>query len=267
MNKSVAILLLALSCLTACVTTQSFPSDAKNTEGPPLPEAIVQQKTAWTETLNNGTAEGLETFYWNSAGLLWGRNYFRNATAVATQWNNWQPGLGKLVEQATSAVVQHDDSHYFEMGYYKFSVKDPTIYAYATAWTLVNDRWLRELEIVQPLFEQQEVQIREIDRARELWEKQSNAHDHKVLVGKSYASDGYYVNQGQVYRGTQAISEKYSYMSRPDWQIDLTAKAVMKVQNELAYELGEYKSGGTGHYLIVWEKQGPVWRVLLDFNF
>lgn len=267
MKITMFMALLGLSCLYACTTTQSFPSAANKPEGPPLPEAIEQQKAAWRSSLNDGDAEALAAYYWESAGLLWGRNFFQDADKVATQWDNWQPGLGKLVEQRTQAVVRHDDSHYFEMGYYKFSEKDPTIYAYVIAWKLTEGKWLRELEVAQPLFEQQEVQIREIDRARELWMERSNAHDHERLVSRSYAADGFYVNQGQHYRGTEAISERYSYMSQPNWQIQLTAKSVMKVQKELVFELGEYNSGGIGHYVIIWEKQGDQWKVLLDFNF
>lgn len=258
---------MGLSLLVACTTTQNFPSGSNKLEGPPLPDAIKQQQEGWVESLNNGNSEALGSYYWNAAGMLWGRNYFQDADMVATQWTNWQPGLGRLVEQRTKAVVRHDDSHYFEMGYYKFGEKDPTIYAYTTAWKAVDGKWLRELEVVQPLFEQQEVQARNIDRARELWVERSNAHDHEKLVSQSYASDGYYVNQGRYYKGTEAISERYSYMSQPNWEIDLTPISVMKVQNELVYELGEYKSSGTGHYLIVWEKQGQWWKVLLDFNF
>lgn len=267
MKTSIITALLGVSLLISCTTTQNFPSAANKTEGPPLPAAIVQKKGDWVNTLNQSDAEALANYYWESAGLLWGRNFFQDANPVATQWTNWQPGLGTLVEQRTQAVLKHDDSHYFEMGYYKFSEKDPTIYAYATAWKLVDGDWLREMEVVQPLFEQQGVQEREIDRARELWVERSNAHDHEVLVKQSYAADAYYVNQGQHYQGTAAISDKYSYMSQPNWEIQLTAKSVMKVQNELVFELGEYRSGGIGHYLIIWEKQGDKWKVLLDFNF
>lgn len=267
MKNPILSALLGLSLLCSCTTTQNFPSGSGKTEGPPLPAAIEAQKTAWQESLNAGNREALEGFYWQAAGMLWGRNYFQDANPVTTQWTNWQPGLGRLVEQRTQAVVRHDDTHYFEMGYYKFSEKDPTIYAYTTAWKLVEDQWLRELEVVQPLFEQQEANTREIDRARELWVERSNAHDHEKLVSQSYASDGYYVNQGKHYRGTEAISERYSYMSQPNWQIELTPVSVMKVQNEMVYELGQYRSNGVGHYIIIWEKQGEWWKVLLDFNF
>jgi ketosteroid isomerase-like protein len=267
MRRSLLFTLLIASLLTSCTLTQDFPSAAGKTEGPPLPEAIQQQKTAWLNSLNEGSANSLEKYYWDRAGLLWGRNYFQDARPVSTQWENLQPGLGTLVEQRTSAVVQQDDQHYLELGYYKFSEKDPTIYAYATAWKAVDGNWLRELEVVQLLFEQQAVDARSIDQAREKWVERSNAHDHEKLVNQSYMNDAYYVNQGQHYQGTEAISEKYRYMSQPNWKIQLTDKAVMKVQDDLAFELGQYESNGVGHYLIVWEKQGNDWKVLLDFNF
>lgn len=268
MKNATLIAILGMSLLlSSCLTTQDFPSGTDKPEGPPLPKAVGQQKTGWAAALNQGDAEALESYYRPSAGLLWGRNFFQDAGPVATQWTSWQSGLGKLVEQRTQAVVRQDDARYLELGYYKFSEKDPTIYAYATGWLVVDGKWLREVEVVQPLFEQQEVQLREIDRARERWVELSNEHDHEVLVKQLYAADGFYVNQGRHYQGTEAISERYSYMSQPNWQIELTAKSVMKVQNDLAFELGQYKSNGIGHYLIIWEKQGPVWKVLLDFNF
>lgn len=267
MKKGYVLFILTLVWLSSCTVGQDFPTAAKKTEGPPLPAGIQQQKMAWLKHLNNGTVTDLGTYYLEKAGLLWGHQYFQDAEQVATQWDNLQPGLGTLVEQRTSAVVRQDDSHYMELGYYKFSEQEPTIYAYATAWKQVNGNWLRELEVVQLLFEQQEVNTGEIDRARKLWVERSNAHDHEALVSLSYTSDAFYVNQGQSHQGTAAISERYSYMSQPNWQIELTKKSLMKVQNDLAFELGQYQSNGIGHYLIIWEKQGKDWMVLLDFNF
>lgn len=272
MQKLLPILLIGV-CLAACQTgpqkiLSSTIVSRVEAEGPPLPEAVLQQKKDWTDALNTGTAEDLEAFYWKDAGLLWGRNLFREGALVANQWKHWQTALGSLQRQGIHTVVKHDDRRYFEMGYYEFGEEDPTIYAYVVVWKMLESRWLRELEVVEPLFDQQEVQPKAIEKARSLWVERSNAHDPEALAAKSYAGDGFYVNQGNFYQGKEAIGQVYSYMSRPDWEIELIPRAVLPVQTGLAYELGQYKSTGTGHYLIIWELHAAgTWKVLLDFNF
>lgn len=267
-NYMLFFILLLAAGLTSCSLSQPIPMGASRTpEGPPLPAAVSEQKAGWVQSLNKGKAADLQPYYWEDAGLLWGRNLFKTAGQVAEQWEYWHTALGRLVEQRTHSIVRQDNDRYLEAGYYQFSEEDPSVYVYTIAWRQVDGRWLRELEVVQPLFNQSEMPKREIDQARDLWVKRSNAHDHQALVSRSYAADGFYVNQGRFHQGAEAISEQYRYMSQPNWQIELEPISVVPVQAGLAFELGQYRSNGVGHYLIVWEKQVAQWQVLLDFNF
>ena len=213
-------------------------------------------------------AETLQACYWENGGLLLGREFSQDQEEIIQDFIKIRGLLGVIRYQEVFSVVPHGEDNFFEMGFCRVVSDDEAFpYVYINAWKRVGDQWKIEF---QALAEQKEqaADMKEIDRARVLWQERSNAHDHQTLVAASYSPDGYYFNQGRIHKGTAAISEVYSYMSRPDWQITLTPISVLPAGPELVLELGQYQSGGTGHYLIAWEKQDDgVWQVLLDFNF
>ncbi|MCB0632128.1 MAG: hypothetical protein KDD15_20420, partial [Lewinella sp.] len=237
-----------------------------------LPEGITQQKNAWLENLNSGTGSAnIGTFYLDKAGVFSLRNLLQNPEEMYDDLLKIPYVLGKIGEPETFGVVQHSDDRYLEMGTFPVtSAEDGTFhFAYLTAWKMVDSVWLRELDVLESMNnEAPEVDLQEIDQARSIWQELSNARDHEQLVKNSYAPRGFYFNQGRSYRGTEAISEVYSYMSGENWQITLTGLSVMPVKDDLVFELGQYQSNGTGHYVILWQKQDDGnWQVLLDFNF
>ena len=59
-----------------------------------------------------------------------------------------------------------------------------------------------------------------------------------------------------------------SYMKNENWRISLTPNEVLPVTSHLVMEVGTFKSGGEGQYLLIWEKNpAGKWMVSLDFNF
>jgi hypothetical protein len=79
----------------------------------------------------------------------------------------------------------------------------------------------------------------------------SNSHNHRALIEQSYTKNAIYFNNGKIDQGTEEIVTRYAYMSNPKWKIELTPIQLLSVQEDLVYEIGEYRSGGVGHYFIL----------------
>ena len=161
--------------------------------------------------------------------------------------------------------VMHDSLRYFDIGLIKN--KDKDYHAYLTGWK--NQRaWQKDIEVIYPYDEEANIPDMAIAEARELWEKRSNSHDVRALIEQSYTSDAIYFSNGKLDEGTEAIIKRYDYMSNPNWQISLTPIQMLAVQEDIVFEIGQYNSGGIGHYIIIWEKdENNIWKVRMDYNF
>jgi hypothetical protein len=169
------------------------------------------------------------------------------------------------------AIIKHDSSNYCDIGYYQ--LKDSTLFqtnklAYMVAWKEEKDIWCKELEVLYPLKITNKIAIQAIDVARQEWENWSNQHQPDFLIKYLYDKNSFYLNDGYIYKGTKAIQTKYAYMLKEQWHIRLSTIQTVQVSDSLFYDVGQYVSGGKGHYFILWQLQSDgVWRVLLDFNF
>ncbi len=163
--------------------------------------------------------------------------------------------------------VYQDSIQYYAYGTYSNA---QSTYTSITAWRQKDSVLVREFMVIydQTDVPQPHLLANQIDTYRAEWVRLSNAHNHENLVQNLYAPRSYYFNNWRLAEGTAAISERYAYMSNPRWQITLHPLWVKAVQPKLVFEVGQYRSSGVGHYIIIWQQQtDDRWQVLLDFNF
>lgn len=151
----------------------------------------------------------------------------------------------------------------------KVERKDRPAYYILRAWRAKKVGGERiELEILLTADKFSRKAEKPIKRMRKRWERLSNLHQPEALVNQVYAPDAWYVNGGQVIQGQDTIAKRYSYMTRPNWSISLTAIETVQVDENTVLEIGEYYSGGPGNYVLLWKLDSEgEWRVKLDFNF
>ncbi len=231
----------------------------------PVLYAIQQQQIAWTDAMRAEASASLESLYATDAGLLLDGQFIQGRQAIAEALVTLDFSLKRM---RTLDTLQHNPGSYFELGYYDGQKTSDGRLAYLIAWEQQEGDWLRVTEVIFPLEISNSPNLDDIDGARERWVNLSNAQDHEVLVGELYGTAGLYFNNGQLFKGEE-INDKYAYMSRSSWQIQLYGKHVLPVQDDLVYEVGEYHSSGIGHYLIIWkqDENSGEWKVWLDFNY
>lgn len=166
------------------------------------------------------------------------------------------------------AIIKHDSSNYFDVGYYELKDSTQGRLAYMVAWKEEKGVWCKELEVLYPFKITKPIGTETIDAARQEWEDLSNQHQPNSLIERLYDKNGFYLNDGYIYKGRKAIQTKYAYMLKEKWHIRLSTIQCIQVNDALFYDVGQYVSGGKGHYFILWQLQSDgKWRVLLDFNF
>ena len=241
------IVALAFACSNSAPAPSESSSPSPTTE--PAPTAV--------KLIDSFALKGL---------LLLEDEIFQGRETVHQKLSEWQSTGSMPRAYQTEGVVRHDSLHYFTYGYYAGKGQK---FRTVIAWEIIKGKAYKEIEIIYPMENNAPENIlRTIDQRRADWVRLSNAHDHEALVKDLYAADGYYFNQKKLAKGTQAISERYQYMSTPKWQISLKGLKVIPVNEQVVFEIGEYRSGGVGHYIITWQLQDDGrWQVLLDFNF
>lgn len=128
-------------------------------------------------------------------------------------------------------------------------------------------QWLRELEITAPV-DGAPLDTAGIRRAREEWMRWCNAHQPAELVQRVYHPLAVYYNHKPLVVGTQAITAEYQYMARPNYRLQLAPLALIAVNKELAYEIGQCSGSYELRYIIVWNKMADGrWVVRLDSNY
>lgn len=146
----------------------------------------------------------------------------------------------------------------------------------ATGWKKTETDWTREIDLLLRLQERAEVldQIREeLASERRKWVRLANEHNPEAHITRSYTKDAIYFSNGRRSDGHEGITERYSYMKNPNYQVDLEAETLYAVSKQQVLEVGRYfagkkRQGDGGVYLILWEKQSKgAWRIALDFNF
>jgi hypothetical protein len=201
-------------------------------------------------------------YYCRQGALFVQHKIYKSRDSIHQQWQE----LPAIDSTFSIAIIKHDSSNYFDIGYYQ--LKNSTELAYVLAWKEEKEVWCKELEVLYPLKITNKVSTPTIDVARKSWENYSNQHQPDSLIEQLYVKDGFYLNDGYIYKGTKAIQTKYAYMQKEAWRIRLSSMQTIQVSDSLFYDVGQYVSSGKGHYFILWQLQlDGNWRVLLDFNF
>ena len=249
--KKFFFLILCLN-LCACKTGQIFK------------EPIPAQNMKWLLALDGGL--NMHSFYTQKSGLILDNRIHLGQEAINGALQLFRNKTKGLRYFGPIEMVEHDSLRFFDVGYYKDKRKQN--YMYLIAWNKTEEVWKKEMEYIHPFDDDSKLKEAEINSAREKWERLSNAHDHRALIEQSYTADAIYFNNGKADVGTEAIIARYAYMSNPGWQIDLTPIKVLAVQEDMVYEIGEYRSNGVGHYVIVWVRdESGNWKASFDFNF
>ncbi|MBL4648733.1 MAG: hypothetical protein JKY03_03310 [Aureispira sp.] len=231
-------------------------------------------QTDFITTLNQNK-KGAD-YYCRQGALFVQNNIYKSRDSIDKQLQQ----LPIIDTTFSLAIIKHDSSNYFDIGYYQ--LKDSTPFstsfvadlqqtnklAYMVAWKEEKGIWCKELEVLYPLHITNEIATQTIDAARQEWENWSNQHQPDSLIEELYDKHGFYLNDGYIYKGTKAIQTKYAYMLKDRWHIRLSTIQTVQVSDSLFYDVGQYVSDGKGHYFILWQLQSDgKWRVLLDFNF
>ena len=226
---------------------------------------LSPEHQSWLAALQEDEAAQAAPAAYGATGVVFAEGQvYQGSEAIAGYWAS----APKPQRFDNEFLLEHDADHYFELGHYQFADAATPPLAAMLAWEKVDGEWQRAIEILYPHTFTEKGDRTPIDEARDQWIELSNGMDVGYLVRTSYTPNAYYVNQGKVVQGTQAITQAYSYMGQTGWQIMLAPHQMKQVQDNLYYEIGQYRSNGIGHYILLWEKQpSGQWQVLLDFNF
>jgi len=203
-------------------------------------------------------------YYCRQGALFVQDTFYKSRTRIEAQWQ----ALSLLDTAFSIAIIKHDSSNYFDIGYYQ--LKDTTLgqLAYMIAWKKEKGIWCKELEVLYPLEISNKIETQPIEVARQKWEDWSNQHQPDSLMEQIYSAHSFYLNDGYIYKNRKAIQTKYAYMLKEQWHIRLSSLQTLQVSDSLFYDVGQYVSSGKGHYFMLWQLQANgTWRVLLDFNF
>ncbi|OEK00842.1 hypothetical protein BFP97_04655 [Roseivirga sp. 4D4] len=107
-----------------------------------------------------------------------------------------------------------------------------------------------------------------LESRRTKWMELCNSHKATELVKQLYTPEAYYYNRGRVIKGTEAISQEYSYMNASNYSLKLTPKHIAFVSPTIAYEIGRCSGSYPLPYMLLWEKQSDGnWQVKMDSNY
>ncbi|WP_020526179.1 hypothetical protein [Flexithrix dorotheae] len=217
----------------------------------------------WISALKNEDKGELSSIYFDKAALFLDYQLIQEKNNIAEELKR---NLSQITSFHSKGIIPLDSNHIFQMGYYLEN--EITKYAFVTAWTKKNGAFLKEFETIFSNTITSDKQNPNLDKAREKWITLANTNQPEKLLKGSYTKDAYYFHRETLSQGHKEISERYNYMSRPGYRITLTADEIIWVQPNLAMEVGEYKTNGSGKYVLIWQKQkNKEWKALLDFNF
>lgn len=185
---------------------------------------------------------------------------------VRTFQKKWSKEYAKIQKEETIIKVAAHPNIAYEMR--KVLLEDGTVLHQIIIWRKEKERLLQEVAFFakEGAFTSEKVAI---DIARAKWITLCNAHNASQLIEQVYTQNTiYYNNDKPLLFGRTALTEAYSYMNRPTYQLALTPLHLSQVNERIAFEFGQCAGSYGGKYIIVWKKieQGN-WQVLFDSNY
>lgn len=229
-----------------------------------IPAQVQQKGEDCLTSLLNKDSRAL-SFYSTKSGVYLNASFHMNAETFI-------PGIQEILrscdilKRKPLTYVPHNDTKGMEVGYLIDTKGQKTI-LYATGWSLQENEWKKDFEYLRAL--KQPVMTDDLFAiARKRWVNLCNLKDPSALTKEMYLENAIYFSYGELTEGQAEIANRYSYMSRPDYSLDLKGEITVVFDESEGMEVGKYiNARNEGVYIILWKKVDKSWRVMLDFNF
>ncbi|MBN1560328.1 hypothetical protein JW998_08760 [candidate division KSB1 bacterium] len=138
---------------------------------------------------------------------------------------------------------------------------------YVTAWRMIGDDWLREVDIILPMTKT--AVGAQVDARRAAWVKYANGDDPESMVKDLFLHEAMYLNNSEMSKGHADIAKRLAFIVNSTFHINLAAKQVYAVDDRTIIDIGNWITNEfVGYYLILWQKdEHEEWKIYLYFNF
>lgn len=233
-----------------------------------LYRAMDQLNKEWLQAYNADPNAVRNSYRENAVLFFEKENYIKGNQEICQCYSKNFDHIKQIKSIHTSYRVHLSENPdmVYEIGY-MVTEKDAR-YHFIVIWSKEEGTWLRELEVMVKNDSNSNDQ-KGIDAARRRWVELANKHSPERLAAEVYAKDFTYYNRNIIYQGYEKLSEAYSYMKDPDFQIDLKKEISIVVRPDLVYEMGKWmNSDYSGSYIIIWKKQqNSEWKIVFDSNW
>ncbi|WP_421772941.1 hypothetical protein [Gracilimonas sp.] len=224
----------------------------------------------WVDTIKMG--ESTSGFYWDGRSLIYSKIKTDDAESLMQVLKKDE--IQNLQGYTPLQTFQHDKLRYITIG--KLITSADSILL-LTGWREVEDSWKKEIDAILTIESNTTKVGTETDQhlndERLKWVELANQHNPEAHIKVSYTEDATYFGNGQKSEGRQEITDRYSYMESPNYQVDLEKERLWRISESNVLEIGRYftgseRRGNGGLYVILWEEQeSGQWQIELDFNF
>ncbi len=157
-----------------------------------------------------------------------------------------------------------DSSFIYEIG--TLWTPDHKKYKYLIIWKSSGDQKKIEMEYFAEASDTK-IPNEDLNVRRQHWIHLCNLHNAKILVQELYTPDAIYFSHKPVIVGTDLITQEYSYMNDPKYNLSLAPLIVESVNDSIIFEIGQCTGYYQGKYILIWQKMSSgLWHVMFDSN-
>lgn len=180
--------------------------------------------------------------------------------------------FSNLSSNESTRIFEHSDRKVLDIGYIRIEDEHQIVIDsvhYVVAWRRVGSDWLRELDVILPVGDDDPHVGSKLDQLRSTWVGYANSPNYATLVDSLFHHDAMYLNNSQMSKGHQAITQRFDFMKSPNFHINLKKQNVLPVDDSTVIDIGNWITNEfVGYYLILWQKtENGEWKILLYFNF